>query len=246
MSAAERQPRARRLNLFRSLFSYGANAGSCLRSAVDGTRESRKHKRIRRHHSFGLFFSPRSFRMKSSVLLTVAFLVSMKPLFYTSSNSIMFMHTQPGVTVEGQFLASLTPLPSERARCACPSGSRASLDATRATPPGSPYSGAIETSVADWESDEKHGGQFWRVMLHDDDVHTLDYAIETVRARQHPRRCVACGPHRWADGSLTLRRRPISGRQGPFQRRSAHQSRPTACCCAVGGVSGTRLNPADP
>ena len=128
--------------------------------------------------------------MKRSVLLRALLLLSMKPLFQITSNTVeLVFETHPEVSVEGQFLASLAPLRSTGGGgCAC------APEATDGDAARLPRGGAEMTREGGWEGDERHGGQFWRVMLHDDDEHTLDYAIDTV-----PR------PPRWQCAHLLLR-----------------------------------------
>ncbi|KAJ1480191.1 hypothetical protein T484DRAFT_1957228 [Baffinella frigidus] len=116
--------------------------------------------------------------MKRSVCLRALLLLSLNPLFQTSSNLLEVMvETHPEVSVEGQFLASLTPFRSGGEGCACTSGATMGDSAHVA---GLTRDGEELRRESSWEGDERHGGQFWRVMLHDDDVHTLSYAIDTV------------------------------------------------------------------
>jgi ATP-dependent Clp protease adapter protein ClpS len=100
-----------------------------------------------------------------------------------SSSEFHHLAFPPGVTIEGQFLASLAP--SREPTCECqarPSAAggggkglavgKSSFSTQRAT--DSSKFGAV------WDGGSEGSQRFWHVRLHNDDVHTIDYAMATI------------------------------------------------------------------
>lgn len=80
----------------------------------------------------------------------------------------------PGVTMEGQFLASLAPS-SSRLGCVCPQTVKQD-DAHILRAAQQPMLQLLNVNQAQKDAEDP----FWQVMLHDDTEHTLEYAIEAL------------------------------------------------------------------
>lgn len=100
-------------------------------------------------------------------------------------HQLAFAH---GVTVEGQFLASLAPATRGEATCPCRAAQDNVMTASASSNQGA--SGVKDESM--WNAGADDSQRFWRVRLHDDDEHTLDYAMETV---ERVLRQEVVGPH---------------------------------------------------
>lgn len=127
--------------------------------------------------------------MKRSWLLLCCMFAVHPTTIIDSSSEFQQLAFAPGVTVEGQFLASLAP--ERDTTCACPASSQ---PMTPAVAPSPDMDGRAARQEAAWRkggagvtqpsldrgSEREDAGRFWRVHLHDDNEHTLDFAMETV------------------------------------------------------------------
>eukprot|EP00960_Hanusia_phi_P076254 768536-Hanusia_phi.AAC.14 len=107
--------------------------------------------------------------MKRSSLLFYCIFAYLKTLMDSSSefNQLGFA---PGVTIEGQYLASLVPTRSFSSKCAN-FVHRNDIHSVK-------FDGSLEHVY--WQRDQGFNGQFWRVLLHDDDQHTMEYAMDVI------------------------------------------------------------------
>ena len=87
-----------------------------------------------------------------------------------SSSEFNQLGFAPGITIEGQYLASLVPTRSSSSKCA--------NSVLQKVQNSMEWDRALEH--VHWQRDQGFNGQFWRVLLHDDDQHTMEYAMDVI------------------------------------------------------------------
>mmetsp|Transcript_31707 Transcript_31707/g.46364 ORF Transcript_31707/g.46364 Transcript_31707/m.46364 type:complete len:171 (-) Transcript_31707:574-1086(-) len=111
--------------------------------------------------------------MKTSGLLIVCIFACLATAMDSSAE---FHHLAfgPGVSVEGQFLASLAP----QRDCVCSTNRQTAVPPAASAPRPSEEDGVADEVVLGGAEDDTQ--RYWHVLLHDDDEHTLDFAMETL------------------------------------------------------------------
>mmetsp|Transcript_52720 Transcript_52720/g.107548 ORF Transcript_52720/g.107548 Transcript_52720/m.107548 type:complete len:177 (-) Transcript_52720:245-775(-) len=113
--------------------------------------------------------------MRKSTFLTYFIFVYLKTLM-DSSSEVNELSSHQGPSIEGQFIASLLPPRSQTRDCTC----TISQSGVRQSASPSISAELVKEQLSIESSLETEKGPFYRVMLLDDDFHTLDYAMEAV------------------------------------------------------------------